>query len=176
MQFENYQIKLMDTEKDTQAFFNLIETNRSRLEDFFAGTVSQNKTIQDTVNYMISVNERIVKRVYFPYLIFDNHTNKIVGFIEIKNIDWSIPKAELGCFMDKDAEGKGIAGKALKLFCNFAFKHYEFCKLFLRTHESNMSSRKIVENNGFTLEGKIRMDYKTTKGEIVDLLYYGLLV
>jgi RimJ/RimL family protein N-acetyltransferase len=45
--------------------------------------------------------------------------------------------------------------------------------VFLRTHESNVGSRKVAERNGFKVEGIIRKDYKTTKGEIVDLLYYG---
>ena len=30
-----------------------------------------------------------------------------------------------------------------------------------------------ILKNGFELEGTIRRDYKTTKGEVVDLNYYG---
>jgi RimJ/RimL family protein N-acetyltransferase len=31
----------------------------------------------------------------------------------------------------------------------------------------------VILKNGFELEGTIRNDYRTTKGEIVDLNYYG---
>jgi RimJ/RimL family protein N-acetyltransferase len=48
-------------------------------------------------------------------------------------------------------------------------------KLFLRTHEKNIASRRVAEKNGFVMEGIIRNDYKTTSGVVVDLMYYGLL-
>ena len=53
---------------------------------------------------------------------------------------------------------------------------YKFQKLFLRTHASNISAKKVAENCGFELEGIIRKDYKTTSGKIIDLAYYGKLI
>ena len=97
----------------------------------------------------------------------------MVGFIDIKNIDWNIPKAELGCYIDKDYAGKGITTKAFSLVVDHCFDHFGFIKFFLRTHESNLFAQKLADRSGFQVEGKIRKDYKTTKGEVVDLIYYG---
>jgi len=36
-------------------------------------------------------------------------------------------------------------------------------------------AKKLAESCGFQVEGIIRRDYKTTTGELVDLLYYGKL-
>lgn len=174
MQFDHYTIRLL-TEEDSDAYFQLIERNRKRIESYFAGTVSKTQTFQSTLVFIAENMQRIKDRTYFPYLIMDNTNNKIAGFIDLKNIDWNIPKSEMGCYMDADYAHKGIAAKAFKLFCDFCFAEYHFKKLFLRTHESNTAARRLVEQCGFEIEGTIRRDYKTTSGEIIDLIYYGRL-
>jgi RimJ/RimL family protein N-acetyltransferase len=153
----------------------MIERNRPRLEDFFTGTVSRTRTLEDTRAFLADITQRAENRLYFPYIIIDEQTTQIAGFLDLKNIDWSIPKSEVGCYMDEEYASKGIASRAFDVFCRFCFREYEFRKLFLRTHESNASARKLAEKCGFEVEGTIRRDYKTTSGEIVDLIYYGRL-
>ena len=161
--------------QDLDNYFQLVENNRQRLEDFFTGTVLKTKTYEDTRNFVIDMIKRANEKVYFPYLVIDNTNQKIVGFIDLKNIDWGIPRSEIGFYIDKDYAGKGITTKALNLLCDFCFSEYKFEKIFLRTHPSNISARTVSEKSGFELEGIIRKDYKTTSGEIVDLIYYGKL-
>jgi RimJ/RimL family protein N-acetyltransferase len=174
MKFDHFTIRLL-TEEDSEAYFQLIERNRPRLEGYFAGTVSKTKTLEDTLTFIAENMQRIKDRTYFPYLIVDDSSNNIAGFIDLKNIDWKIPKSEMGCYMDVNYAHKGIATKAFPIFCDFCFAEYHFKKLFLRTHESNTSARRLVEQCGFEIEGTIRRDYITTSGEIVDLIYYGRL-
>ncbi len=174
MKFDHYSIRLLELQ-DLDNYFQLVESNRKRLEDFFAGTVSKTKTYEDTRIFLLDMIQRSIDKVYFPYLVIDNSNQKIVGFLDFKNIDWSIPKSEIGFFIDKDYAGKGITTKALNLLCDFCFSEYKFEKIFLRTHSGNISARTVAEKSGFELEGVIRKDYKTTSGEIVDLIYYGKL-
>jgi len=174
MKFDNYSIRLLEIQ-DLDNYFQLVENNRQRLEDFFTGTVSKTKTYEDTRNFVTDIIKRAKEKVYFPYLVIDNSNQNIVGFLDLKNIDWSIPKSEIGFYIDKDYAGKGITTKALNLLCGFCFSEYKFQKIFLRTHPSNISARTVAEKSGFELEGINRKDYKTTSGKIVDLVYYGKL-
>ena len=105
----------------------------------------------------------------------DNTTNKLMAFIDLKNIDWTIPKTEIGCFTDKKISGKGITTKALKAFLDYSFNHFKFKKIYLRTHHTNKAAKTVAEKCDFELEGTIKMDYKTTSGKIIDLMYYGLI-
>lgn len=172
MTFDNYTISLLKT-IESKAFFKLIDNNRERLEDFFAGTVSKTKTIEDTINYCKTIEERITKKSYFPFMIIDTETNNFVGLIDVKNIDWNVPKAELGSFIDKAYESKGIITKAASLVVNHIIEKHQFKKLLCRANSRNLGSIGVILKNGFELEGTIRNDYRTTKGEIVDLNYYG---
>jgi len=63
----------------------------------------------------------------------------------------------------------------MKLFISFCFNYFEFKKIYLRTHHSNKAAQSLAEKCGFEKEGIIRMDYKTSSGKIIDLIYYGLI-
>jgi len=174
MQFDNYLLRPLDSD-DTIDLFTLIDSNRKRLEDFFAGTVIRNKTLDDTRQFVPEVLAKSGNRTYFPFVIVDKTTNKMIGYTDIKNIDWNIPKAEIGYFIDKDYEGKGVTSKAVEKIVEYCFDELKLHKIFLRTHESNIASQKIAEKLGFIVEGNIRSDYKMTSGVIIDVMYYGLL-
>ena len=174
MEFDSYLIRQVNIE-DTDNFFSLVDRNRKRLEDFFSGTVAKNKDIAATKIFIPEVIARAANRSYYPFVVTERPTQKLVGYIDIKNIDWNIPKAELGYFIDEQYEGRGILTKALSKIIAYCFDNLQIIKLLVRTHAENTGSRKVVEKNGFTVEGIIRNDYKTTNGKIVDLVYYGLL-
>ena len=169
-----YYLKLL-SQSYGEAFFNLIENNRSRLEDFFAGTVCKTETLEDTLSYCEEIEERIKAKTYFPYLIIETVSQKVIGLIDVKNIDWEIPKAELGAFIDQNHEGKGIITALGKELIHQIIKEHQFKKLLCRAASRNTRSIKVIERIGFELEGTIRRDYRTTKGELVDLNYYGKL-
>ena len=174
MQFENYLIRL-PLKEDIDSYYHLIESNRKRLEAFFAGIVVRTQTFADMKTYFADVLQKIEAKTYFPFLIIDTSNQKIIGLVDLKNIDWNIPKGELGCFMDEKYMDKKVAGKALALVVEHIFKEFDFQKIFLRTHKDNAAARKLAENCGFEIEGTIRKDYKNAKGELVDLIYYGKL-
>lgn len=172
--FDDYKIRPLEL-NDLENYFSMVEKNRKRLEDFFTGTVSRTKTFEDTEQFLKELVQKRDSKLYYPFIIEDVGNGRFAGFIDIKNIDWNIPKAELGCYTDVDYAGKGVTSKAFSLFVDYCFAHFGFAKLFLRTHESNFPAQKLAEKAGFEIEGRIRKDYKTTKGEVVNLIYYGRL-
>jgi ribosomal-protein-serine acetyltransferase len=174
MQFNQYHIRQLE-ETDLENYFLLIDKNRQRLEDFFAGTVAITKTMEETQKHLSDVINKAKDKQYFPFIVEDTDSGKIISSIQVKNFDWNVPKAEIGYYVDQDYEGKGIVSKATSLIVDFCFEELALSKLFIRTHEANAGSRKVAEKNGFLLEGTIRRDYRTTSGELVDLMYYGLL-
>ncbi|MFM9984364.1 MAG: GNAT family N-acetyltransferase [Flavobacteriales bacterium] len=174
IQFEQYSIRPL-TIADLENYFGMVEKNRKRLEDYFTGTVSKTTTKADTLAFLHEITAKRDAKQYFPFVLIDDTSDTFIAFFDLKNIDWNIPKSEIGCYTDEDFAGKGITAKALHHFVDFVFREFGFRKLFLRTHQSNKAAQIIAERCGFELEGHIRMEYKTTSGEIVDLLYYGKL-
>jgi ribosomal-protein-serine acetyltransferase len=172
MHFDPYALRPISAD-DATALYHLIDTNRARLADFFAGAVAATHTLADTVDHVAHMLAKREGRAYFPFAVVDTRTNTMVGFVDVKNIDWNIPKAELGAYMDAEHEGQGIASRALAAITQHCFEELGMDKLLIRTHERNTGARRVIEKNGYTQEGLVRRDYKTTSGEVVDLLYYG---
>lgn len=173
MKFDHYNIRLL-TSADAEAYFKLIDNNRPRLEDYFSGTVSKTKTLNDTKEYLKGVMNQIEAKEYFPFAVEDLNTGEFVGFVDLKRIEWGIPKGEFGCYFDSNYAGKGLAKKAMSAVIDHLFKEYKFNKLYLRTHETNTAARALAESCGFQLEGHIRNDF-SSNGKLFDLMYYGLV-
>lgn len=174
MTFDHFTIRPLTT-TDLHPYFALVERNRKRLEDFFTGTVSRTQTLEYTQAFLADITAQAEAKTYMPFVILDTTNNSLIGFLDLKNIDWSIPKSEMGAWMDEAWAGKGVATKAFGTFCDYCFQTFDFKKLFLRTHSSNGAAQRLAEGAGFEREGILRRDYKTTSGELVDLIYYGRL-
>ncbi|MEK6153092.1 GNAT family protein [Flavobacteriaceae bacterium 3-367] len=168
----NYYISELDTAKP-ELFYALIEKNRPRLEDFFAGTVRKTRSLEETMAYCQTIAKLRKEKAYLPYTVSKPGKTDYIGFLDVKNIDLTIPKAELGYFIDAGFEGQGIISKALEPFIQYLISTYRFKKLLCRVGSENQGSIKVALNNGFTLEGTIRRDYITTRNQLVDLNYYG---
>lgn len=151
MNFEKYTVRLLEI-NDLEVYFKLVDRNRKRLEDFFTKTVSRTKTVEDTALFLNELIKKSQEKTYYPFVVVDIEANVPVGFIDIKNIDWAIPKAELGCFMDEKYSGQGITTKVFSLFVDYCFNHFGFEKLCLRTHHSNKQARQLAEKCGFEVE------------------------
>jgi ribosomal-protein-serine acetyltransferase len=169
---ENYTIRLLQL-SDSDHYFTLIDNNRKRLEDFFVGTVANTKTPAEAQLFLADLLNRAQLKMFYPYGIFESASGRLIGYIHVFNFDWSIPKAEIGFFVDTAFAGQGVMSKALQDLVTYYFKDLGFNKLSIRTHETNTASCRLAEKCGFEQEGTIRCDYKTTSGKLVDLIYYG---
>ena len=172
MKFDHFSIRLLSMD-DIDPYFEMVQRNRRRLADFFVGTVTRTKTYEEAQEFVEEMIRRTISRTYFPYVIIDDTNNSLIGFIDLKNIDWHIPKTEIGYYIDEPYAGKGIITQALTQICDHCFNEKGFEKLFLRTHPENISAQRVAEKCGFQLEGTIRNDYKTSSGKLIDLHYYG---
>lgn len=82
--------------------------------------------------------------------------------------------AEVGFWLGKPFWNLGIATKALSVFCKYLFDSYNFNRLTANVFEGNEASRKVLEKNGFVLEGRQRKSvFKENK--FIDHYIYGLL-
>ena len=123
---------------------------------------------------------------YYVKLCMENEENnqlcraivvngKAVGSIGIfvKNDVYS-KSAEVGYWLAEEYWGKGIMSNAVSQICKLAFEKFDICRIFAEPFSYNKGSRKVLENNGFVLEGTMRNGvYKG--GKLLDYCMYALL-
>lgn len=160
---------------DAAAYYHLINDNLDRFTTFFPMTVEGCKTLESTRFMLNERLEKSAKKEFISFLIFERKTEKLIGSVFLKDIDWRIPKSEIGYFIDKDYERKGIISKAMAFVERYCFDELKLVKIFMRIVEENVASKKVAEKCNFDYEGTIRQDFKSGDGRLWDALYFGKL-
>lgn len=81
--------------------------------------------------------------------------------------------AELGYWLAEPFWGQGIISAAIKQAVDFAFQTYAIDRVFARPFGTNSASQKVLEKNGFVLDGKFEKTL-VKNGEILDELIYSI--
>ena len=82
--------------------------------------------------------------------------------------------AALGDWLAKPFWGRGIMTAAVGEICREAFRRFDIVRVEAQINARNVGSRRVVEKNGFTLEGILRQSV-WKRGEILDACMYSLL-
>ena len=100
---------------------------------------------------------------------------KAVGSISvIKLNDVNRKTAEIGYWIGEEFQNKGIMKKAVKMVIEEAFERMDIVRIEAEIFETNIPSRKVLQNNGFKLEGrKEKSIFKN--GKIMDSLIYAII-
>jgi len=173
MNFDNFFIRPIN-EGDALKFYNLVARNSERLQ-YFPNILKANKDIESAKSL---INERInlsKKKEFFTFIVNDRLTDEAIGAVFIYNFDWIINKAEIGFFLDRNFESRGIITKSVLCIANHCFTTLGLNKIFMRISNDNISSKRVAEKSGFEIEGVLKKEFKMINGELVDMNYYGLL-
>jgi len=81
--------------------------------------------------------------------------------------------AELGYWLAEPFWGQGIISAAIRQAVDFAFQTYDIDRVFARPFSTNGGSRRVLEKNGFVLEGRFEKAL-VKDGELLDELIYAI--
>ena len=119
--------------------------------------VKLNKDLNPVQNMAITVDDRMIG-----------------GIGLVLKDDIYCKNAEIGYFLGERYWGKGITTEAIRQFVAYIFNTFEVTRLFASTFDYNRASQRVLEKNGFVLEGKFRKSiYKN--GRYLDEHVYSLL-
>lgn len=131
-------------------------------------------TLEETTAYVEEMIRRHESGSHVYANVIDKSTNKIVGTVMIFNFDRVANHAEIGYVFHQVAWGKGFCTETVKLACDFAFNVLGLHKMHARVTAANIGSSRVLEKNGFELEGRLR-DYYFIEDQYYDNLLYGRL-
>ncbi|MED9966986.1 MAG: GNAT family protein [Blautia sp.] len=117
---------------------------------------------------MVSENEG--KRGIFRSVRVDG---EIVGNITVEQKeDVFVKDAELGYLLLPRMWSRGIMSEAVRQICEIAFAKLDIVRITGQVYEPNVASRRILEKNGFELEGILKKAV-FKEGKIWNLCVYG---
>lgn len=98
---------------------------------------------------------------------------QIIGTISIEQKeDVSSKDAEIGYFLHTDHWSQGIMTEAINRICTIVFCDLDIIHITGLVYQPNVASQKVLEKNGFLLEGILK-NAVVKNGCIYDLCIYG---
>jgi [ribosomal protein S5]-alanine N-acetyltransferase len=129
---------------------------------------------QDARQFRRSVNNGLQAGTDLAALIVDADTDELIGAVGIHGIDPESGRCSAGYWVAATARGRGVAARALRLLCAYAFEELGVKRVELWIDPENKRSLGVAEAVGFTREGLLR-SFMPIRGVRRDMLMYSLL-
>ena len=116
------------------------------------------------------VSEHEGKDGLFRAIVVDG---KVAGNISVEQkADVYCRDCEIGYFLLTDFWSKGIMTEAVRRICDAAFSELDIIRITGLVYDPNEASKRVLEKNGFVLEG-LQKNAVCKGGRIYDLCLYG---
>ena len=100
---------------------------------------------------------------------------KLIGVVSADNFEpGTAHQAEIGYWLAKPYWGQGIMTDVVGAFVRYAFAELQVVRLTAHVFDFNIGSARVLEKNGFKLEGILRQHCRKD-GKLIDARFYGLL-
>lgn len=137
-------------------------------------TIPAGQDAEATRNWMQRGMAGMATGTDVSFVIADARTDEPIGTMGLHEINRATERAVAGYVLALEARGKGLARRALRLLCAFAFDELKLARVEVTIEPGNGASRATAESVGFREEGVLR-SYMRIAGERRDMLMYGLL-
>jgi ribosomal-protein-alanine N-acetyltransferase len=157
---------------DTKSLSRLMTTNAERFKRYFPKTLSSNLTLEATERYIESKIVEFEMKSGFTFAIKEIETQKVLGLVIIKKLNWETKQGELAYCIGNEYGGKGYVSEAVKIVLNYAFDELNLKTLQIIAHKTNIASVKVAENNSFVWQKTLIDEFTPTDELPLDMELY----
>lgn len=130
------------------------------------------KTLNETREFVELMIKREEAGTHLYASVALKSTHEVIGTVMIFNFDKEANQAEVGYVFHKNHWGKGYGAESLALVTDFAFESLNLHKLHACVTDANIGSARILEKNGYELEGRLK-DHFYIEDRYYDSLLFG---
>jgi ribosomal-protein-alanine N-acetyltransferase len=128
----------------------------------------------DARQFQRSVTNGLAAGTDLAGLVVDAETDELLGAVGVHGIDPESGRCSAGYWVAARARGRGVAARAMRLVCAYAFEELGVQRVELWIDPHNKASLGVAEAVGFTREGLLR-SFMPIQGQRRDMLMYSLL-
>lgn len=143
--------------EDAPRIFKAVDEDRARLSQFLPWVMDL-RTVQDETDYIRITHTKRADCVEFDYSILTN-AGEYAGNIGVHGIRWAYERCEIGYWLVKKFEGRGILSAALATLERALFDH-GFHRIEIHCDPLNARSAAVPKRNGYVLDGTLRQNVK----------------
>ncbi|MBI4220606.1 MAG: GNAT family N-acetyltransferase [Chloroflexi bacterium] len=156
---------------DAEHLFGLVDSNREHLGRWLPW-ISQVRTVADERAWIQGRLAPGASEAELALMVLENGT--IVGALGISGLGSPGRACEIGYWLAKSAEGRGVMTRSCRAALKYCFEARSMNRVQIRAAVDNIRSRAIPERLGFTFEG-VQRQAALVNGKYQDLAVYSLL-
>ena len=150
-QDDNIKISLIDMSMAAEVF-DLVQANEAILRPWFPW-VNSMKTMEDETAFIEYAQIRYQQQKEMVCTIMVNE--RIVGMIDLHNINLSTRTAEIGYWLSENFQHRGLMQACVDEFCNYSFHRLGLNEIKLLSRPNNQASRNVAKRCHFVLKAEI---------------------
>jgi [ribosomal protein S5]-alanine N-acetyltransferase len=129
------------------------------------------QTMDETREFIEKLIKREEEGTHLYASVMLKSTDTLIGTVMLFNFDKEANKAEIGYVFNKDCWGKGYGSESIALVNEFAFESLKLHKVHASVVDANIGSARVLEKNGYELEGRLKHHFFIEDKFYDDLLY-----
>ena len=133
---------------DGKAVYEAIAASKSELKPWLP-FAQKEQSEEDTEINIRHAHIAFLKREDLRLLIFHKETGEFIATSGLHRMDWSVPKFEIGYWIDSRHSRNGYMTEAVQGITDFAFQELKARRVEIRCDEKNIKSRAVPERLGF---------------------------
>lgn len=129
-------------------------------------------TPEDTEEHHRRAAAEWLTRENLQLLLYRKSDGLFVGSSGLHNIDWSVPRFEIGYWIRTSLSGQGYITEAVNAITAFAFDVLGAQRIEIRCDARNERSAAVAQRAGYTLEVRMRNQVRAVDGSLRDTLVF----
>ncbi len=157
---------------DTHPLHRMMKANQADLLHTFPLSVAGTSTVMRTRKYILQKQAERKSGLIVVCGVFDPLTERLFGHVLFTKFDWTVPKCDMGYFIEKSRTGKGLGTKVAKAFSDWGFAKLKLEKITMRIWPENKASVAIAKKLNASEIGLAKRDFRSHDGILMDCVYY----
>ena len=150
----NNKIQLLKVnESHAPGLYQIIKNDRKKLI-YWLPELKDTKSQNQELSFIKYAQHKMQRQKLFMYTILKDQ--RVVGELDLHNLDWQNQTGEIGYFLSSKVQGKGIMTKSVAALVKQAFLDLNLHKIMIETDPDNQKSKAIPKRLGFVYEGLLK--------------------
>ncbi len=129
-------------------------------------------SIAEQETYAREAALRFRNREDLPLWFYRKSDGLYLGGSGLHNIDWEVPRFEIGYWIRTSAVGQGYVTEAVNGITAMAFDKLKAVRIEIRCDARNQRSAAVALRAGYTLEARLHNESRAPDGELRDTLIF----
>jgi ribosomal-protein-serine acetyltransferase len=129
-------------------------------------------TLESAETYAREAQAAYLARRHLPLNLFLRDEGTYVGGSGLHDIDWAVPRFEIGYWVRSSLTGRGYATEATRRIAQFAFEDLRAERVEIWCDARNERSAAVAQRAGFTFEARLERSRIGADGVLADSLCF----